>query len=115
MFRRLKENNLFITGMLISMVIGFVALVVSVIAFCDYNEVLGAFCCAIFILACLVPLEYIIASCFYLVAVDKGYNDKFYLWFAFIFNIIGYMLVIALPDRSAEKSKDVDVDELPEI
>ena len=115
MLRRLKENNIYNNKLLISVAVGLIALLISVIAFCNYDEELAVVCLGIFVLACLVPVEYIIAGCFYLIAADKGYKDKFYLWFAFIFNIIGYMLVIALPDRDTEKSKDVDIDELPEI
>ncbi|MBE6686847.1 MAG: hypothetical protein E7591_06400 [Ruminococcaceae bacterium] len=44
-------------------------------------------------------IDYYIAGCFGLVAEDKGYDASFFIRFSFIFTMIGYILVAALPDR----------------
>lgn len=44
-------------------------------------------------------IDYYIAGCFGLVAEDKGYDACFFIRFAFVFTMIGYILVAALPDR----------------
>ncbi len=46
-------------------------------------------------------IDYLIATQFYEVAVMKGHSKKRYLWLSFFFGIIGYLLVVALPDRKA--------------
>lgn len=61
-------------------------------------------------------IEYKLAEQFYHAAYLKGYSERKYLWICFFFNIVGYLLVIALPDRNAssEKASFYD-DELPEL
>lgn len=44
-----------------------------------------------------------IAGAFYSVAKDKGYTESRYWLLPFFFPITGYILVAALPDRSASK------------
>ena len=56
---------------------------------------------------------YLIANEFYKVAQDKGYSNKKYLWISFWLGIIGYLLVIALPDR--RKTAQSVADELPDL
>lgn len=46
-----------------------------------------------------------LANEFYKVAKEKGYYEKKYLWIAFLFSIIGYLLIIALPDRNQIKKE----------
>ena len=46
-----------------------------------------------------VLLNYYIAGLFYFIAVDKGYHAKVYLWIATLFGFVGYLLIIAMPDR----------------
>ena len=46
-----------------------------------------------------VLLNYYIAGLFYFIAVDKGYHAKVYLWIAALFGFVGYLLIIAMPDR----------------
>ena len=58
-------------------------------------------------------IDYLIAKEFYFAAQQKGYFDKKYLWLAFCLGAIGYLLVIALPDRGA--SENVLSDELPDL
>lgn len=54
------------------------------------------------ILACIAILiiDYLIAKEFYAIATDKGYVATKYLWIPFLLGIVGYLLVVALPDRN---------------
>lgn len=56
---------------------------------------------------------YLIAREFYKIAVQKGHPQKKYLWISFFCTYIGYLLVIALPDRG-EAQKTIS-DELPDL
>lgn len=58
---------------------------------------------------CFVSVE------FYRVAVMKGWPEKKYLLFAIFLWVVGYMLIIALPDRGGYGRKAVESDDLPEI
>ena len=62
-----------------------------------------------------LSIDYLIAREFYRVAEMKGYTQKKYLWLPFLLGAVGYMLVIALPDRRTGQSNKADVDELPEL
>lgn len=44
-------------------------------------------------------LDNYIAKCFAEVAKVKGYRESKYFWICFWLGFIGYLLVIALPDR----------------
>ena len=46
-----------------------------------------------------LSLEFIIAGYFYFAARDKGYKDLAYLRIAFFLPLVGYLLVIALPNK----------------
>lgn len=59
-------------------------------------------------------ISYLIANEFYQIAIMKGFNESKYLWISFFLGMIGYLLVIALPDKSI-KSEKVSVDEIPEL
>lgn len=64
-----------------------------------------------------IYIDYWISKQFYEVARFKGYEEKKYLWIPFFFNIVGYLLVIALPSKSisvSSKKKDASND-LPEL
>lgn len=50
--------------------------------------------------ALLFLIQYLIANEFYVIAQDKGYPRKKYLWLPFFLGPIGYLLVVALPDHS---------------
>ena len=54
------------------------------------------------IIACLIALwiDFLIAKEFYFAAQEKGYYDKKYLWVCFLLGAVGYLLVIALPNRA---------------
>ena len=53
------------------------------------------------ILALLIWFWWFMANQFYEAAKAKGYHAKKYFWICFWFGILGYMLVIALPDRGS--------------
>lgn len=63
----------------------------------------------------------IMAKYFFEVAGMKGYEGDRYYWLPFLFTFAGYLLIIALPDRSNEnfsKSNSPQQskrDELPDI
>lgn len=43
-------------------------------------------------------INYLITKEFYSISQQKGYNQKKYFWICFFLGIIGYLLVIALPN-----------------
>lgn len=61
----------------------------------------------------LVLLDFIVAVYFYYAAMDKGYHELAYLYIPFILTIVGYLLVIALPDHGVRTT--IADDELPEL
>ena len=70
--------------------------------------------CAIALFAC-----WWISDEFFKIAVAKGYKDRKYFWFCFFFTFAGFLLVMALPDKTnttvnVETNTTVE-DELPEI
>jgi len=70
------------------------------------------------VLAVIVVLtaHWFVAREFYKAAAMKGWNEKKYLWLAFLLWAVGYMLIIALPDRAGEASAPVIMsDDLPEL
>ncbi len=52
-------------------------------------------------------IMFIAAIQFYQVAEEKGFPQKKYLWICFLLGIIGYLLVIALPDRKQPEKEPV--------
>ena len=70
---------------------------------------------ALMVLVVILILSYMIAEWFYEVAEEKGYHDTKYLWICFWLGIIGYLLVVALPDRGNMQKAEIDSDELPEL
>lgn len=65
------------------------------------------------VIVALLYLQYIIAKEFYSAAVTKGYSNKKYLWYCFFLGMIGYLMVIALPNKIVTANQSAD--ELPEI
>lgn len=65
------------------------------------------------ILAAVLLLDYLIAGLFYFIAVDKGYNKKVYLHLCFWLGLVGYLLIIAMPDRGS--NQQIANDELPDL
>ena len=70
---------------------------------------------SILLLIGLILFQYSIAMEFYKIAIMKGYEDRKYLWMSFAFGIVGYLLVIALPNKDVfiEETSD-KTDEIPE-
>lgn len=58
-------------------------------------------------------INYLIAKEFYFAAREKGYSGKKYLWICFFLGMVGYLLVIALPNRASVKVEAND--ELPPL
>ena len=65
------------------------------------------------ILAVWVWLAWYIGEQFYEAAQAKGYQDRKYFWICFWLGWVGYLLVIALPNRS--NVPQVMSDELPDL
>lgn len=63
--------------------------------------------------ALLLWIMYLIAKEFYKVAQAKGFYEKKYLWLPFLLGVIGYLLVISLPDRASDTNTASD--ELPDL
>ncbi len=56
----------------------------------------------ILIAAAYLTLDYFIAKWFSEAAWDKGFVNRKYFWICFCLGFVGYLLVIALPNRSKE-------------
>ena len=62
------------------------------------------------VVAIVLWIHYLISKEFYLAAQAKGYAEKKYLWLCFLLSAVGYLLVIALPNRaSAHKEANDDL------
>ena len=59
------------------------------------------------LLAIIIAILAFIASQFYYVAQEKGYDEPKYFWIPFLFSLVGYLLVIALPDRSKPQNSPI--------
>lgn len=47
-------------------------------------------------------ISYIFANEFFAIATKKGYNDSKYFWYCFLFGIAGYLMVVALPQKTVQ-------------
>lgn len=56
-----------------------------------------------------IIIQYCVAKQFESVAADKGYEDSKYFHFCFWLGMVGYLLVIALPDRGSSKKTQYEV------
>ena len=72
-----------------------------------------AFFISLLVLAAILVLDYFIAKWFFEVAEAKGHLDKKYLWICFWLGAVGYLLVVALPDRG--NTQQAASDELPDL
>lgn len=72
---------------------------------------MSAFLYLLFV-AFLLVFAYFIAHWFFEVAEEKGYHSKKYFWICFWLGVVGYLLVIALPDRG--RGSDI-FGELPQL
>lgn len=62
-----------------------------------------------------IVIEAIVAWEFSNIAKKKGYYEKRWFWYSFLFTVCGYLMIIALPNRNAEASVGRQFDELPEL
>lgn len=46
-----------------------------------------------------------LANCFYDIACEKGFYERRYFWIPFLLGLVGYLMVVALPDRKKEKTE----------
>lgn len=58
-------------------------------------------------IALAIILNCVIADQFHRCAIDKGYEERRFFWFPFFFGLIGYLMVIALPDRGDEPGESI--------
>ena len=63
----------------------------------------------------LLVLDYFVAKEFYLAAAMKGWASKKYFFFAFFLTVIGYLLILALPDRGSTSAGSFESRDLPEL
>lgn len=85
---------------IIKLIIGVVAIagVICLLVGIDDDGFLIAGC-SIMGVAVVLWINYALSTYFYYVATEKGYYEACYLWIPFLFGLIGYVLVVALPDR----------------
>jgi len=69
----------------------------------------------IVIIIAVLAVHYFVAEEFYKVAAMKGWPLKKYRIMALLLWIIGYLLIIALPDRAGDTMTAVISDDLPEL
>ena len=51
------------------------------------------------ILIIYLVINFFVSKCFYAIACEKGFEQQRYFLLPFLLGIIGYLLVVALPDR----------------
>lgn len=82
------------------------------------SEEYGAWTLAIFGAIFVILVDWLFAKLFARVAIMKGHGGREYFWLCFIFGIMGYLLVIALPNKNVgDKSSVVSEisESLPEL
>ena len=57
-----------------------------------------------------VIIRFFAANEFHNIAMIKGFPSLKYFWWSFLFGIIGYLLVIALPDKNQQKINETMID-----
>ena len=63
----------------------------------------------IIVVGIILFLNYLLAREFYAIAEMKGYEyHKKYFWYCFIFGWIGYLMVIALPNKAVFSQLSAD-------
>ena len=65
------------------------------------------------VLGLLIWLDWYIAKQFEEVAQKKAHTQKKYFWLCFLLGAVGYLLVVALPDRG--NAQQIASDELPDL
>ena len=51
------------------------------------------------LISIVIVIKAYIAGCFADIASEKGFDEGKYFWIPFLLGIVGYLMVIALPDR----------------
>lgn len=51
-------------------------------------------------------ISYVIATEFSTIAQQKGYDERKYFWFCFLFGIAGYLMVVALPKKEKKNNDE---------
>ena len=108
MFERLKKTDKVLFW--IVMVAAVLWLLIGIIG--SFTGGIGILLIGVFFAAILF-FGYYIAGLFYFIAVDKGYSSKVYLHLCFWITIVGFLLVIAMPDRGG--NPQYANDELPDL
>lgn len=57
------------------------------------------------LVAAYAALACYLANCFYDIACEKGFHERRYFWVPFLLGLVGYLMVVALPDRKKEKTE----------
>lgn len=65
-----------------------------------------AFIISLIIIVVYILINRYISRAFYEIAQKKGQSEKRYYWFPFWLGIVGYLLVVALPDLQARPNND---------
>ena len=74
------------------------------------------FLISILILAIIFVIDWFAAKQFHEIAKMKGHSESKYLWWCFWLGMIGWLMVVALPDRRDTPSNmAVSSDELPDL
>ena len=68
---------------------------------------------SLIVLAVAIWIDWYIAKQFEEAAQKKGHTQKKYFWMCFLLGAVGYLLVIALPDRG--NTQLAASDELPDL
>lgn len=63
----------------------------------------------------ILALDFFVAKEFYLAAATKGWASKKYFFFAFFLTVIGYLMIIALPDRGSVSAGSFESRDLPQL
>lgn len=70
----------------------------------------------ILVFVVMLVIDWFAAKQFHEIAKMKGHPQKKYFWWCFWIGMIGWPMVIALPDRGgAQAQKTSNIDELPEL
>ena len=70
---------------------------------------------AILLFIAFLVIHFFVSLEFYKAAAAKGWSQKKYMLMAFLLWIIGYLLIIALPDRASGNAAAFVSDDLPEL